>query len=349
MAGRYGQLVKFYNVEQLCADKIAKMIKLFPDIKTAHVSVGGLYRLLIPQILSAEIDRIIYLDSDIIVNLDINELWRINLDDKILAAVSEGVCGTDTNALFLCSSGMIKHEEYFNSGVMLVNLNQLRNEENAIMSGVKWRGEHPQCICFDQDILNYCFAKRSLKLSPKFNVFVVHARTRGETTVQKKIYHYAGDQGFKLDRNDTLNRLWMRYFMKTPWFDAETIGRLYAGFQNLHVGFKQLMINLSAAMSGKTRAFFVAPNNVDAFKKIFSIRNDEKIITADSQESLNKLLDAMKRARGKKIFFILLPNFPLQILTQAGFAQGKDFVNGLDFLSEAQGVPFNSYPLVQAM
>ncbi len=102
-------------------------------------------------------------------------------------------------------------------------------------------------------------------------------------------------------------------------------------------------------MSGKTRGFFVAPANVDVLKKIFSIRDDEEVIVAENQKSLITLLESMKSSRGKKIFFIMLSNFPLQILTQAGFAQGKDFVNGLDFLSEAQGVPFNSYPLVQAM
>ena len=148
---------------------------------------------------------------------------------------------------------------------------------------------------------------------------------------------------------DPFNRLWMKYFMKTPWFDEETIGRLYAGFQQIHVGFKQSMVNFSATMSGKTRGFFAAPNDVEALKKLFAIRTDEQIITAENQDSLNKLLDAMKRAHGKKIFFIMLPNFPFQMLIQAGFVYGKDFLNGLEFLSEAQGVPMNSYPLIQAM
>lgn len=349
VAGRYGQLVKFYNVDTLCADKIATMVSLVPTVKNSHVSVGAFYRLLISQILPPDVEKIIYLDSDIAINRDINELWQVNLNGKILAAVSEGVCGTDTNSLFLCTSGLIKHEEYFNSGVMLVDLRQLRKEEKTIIEGAAFRGAHPQCICFDQDILNYCFAKRSLKLSSDFNVFVVHARTRKETVVGRKIYHYAGDSSFNLDRRDTLNQLWLSYFARTPWFDAETIGRLYEGFQQVHVSLKQAMIQISALMSGKTRAFFAAPNNIDVLKKLFSIRNDEKIIPAENQESLQKLLDTMKKARGKKVFFILLPGFPYQILTEAGFTAGKDFVNGLEFLSEAQGVPLNSHQLLKAM
>ena len=148
---------------------------------------------------------------------------------------------------------------------------------------------------------------------------------------------------------DPFNRLWMKYFMKTPWFDEETIGRLYAGVQQLHVGFKQTMVNLTAAMSGKTRGFFVAPNDVDWLKNFFSIRDDEEIIPAENNDSLRKLFDAMNASRGKKIFFIMLPNFPFQILTQAGFVYGSDFLNGFEFLSEAQGVSLNSYELIKAM
>ena len=101
-------------------------------------------------------------------------------------------------------------------------------------------------------------------------------------------------------------------------------------------------------MSGKTRAFFAPPTNIDGLKKFFAIRDDEEIILAENQDSLNKLLNAMNASRGKKVFFIMIP-FPFQILIQAGFVYGKDFLNGLEFFSEAQGIPLNSYPLIQAM
>ena len=87
VAGQYHQRVQFYNVEKLCADKIAKMIELVPEVKTSRVSVGAFFRLLLPQIISSEIKKVIYLDSDIIVNMDMSELWRIELYDKPLAAV----------------------------------------------------------------------------------------------------------------------------------------------------------------------------------------------------------------------------------------------------------------------
>ena len=57
----------------------------------------------------------------------------------------------------------------------------------------------------------------------------------------------------------------------------------------------------------------------------------------------------MNASRGKKVFFIMLPNFPFQVLIQAGFVLNRDFVNGMYFLSEAQGVRFDSYEFIKAM
>ena len=348
LAGRYGQLVKFYNVEQLCADKIAEMINLVPAVKTSRVSVGAFYRLLIPQLLPDEIDKCVYLDSDIIVNLDINELWCIELGDKPLAVITEISNGVNSGNWFdLCIEGFVDAENYFNSGIMLMNLKFLRGVKEQIREGIRFRGEHPNYRFFDQAVWNYCFSSQTLKLPTVFNRFVRYARIENES-VTKKIYHYTVNSIY-LNSTDVFNRLWMSYFIKTPFFDAETIGRLYESVQNLHTTLKQSMINISAIMSGKTRTFFVATDSADAIKKVFSIRKDESIILAESEQSLKKLIDAMKKAKGKKVFFIVLPNFPFNLLIQEGFVPGKDFVNGFEFLSEAQGLPLNSYPFVQAM
>jgi len=75
IAESYGQLIKFYNVEKICADEINYISQLFKMEHTSEIfSIGKFYRLLAPQIFPDEIEKIIYLDSDIIVNLDINEL-----------------------------------------------------------------------------------------------------------------------------------------------------------------------------------------------------------------------------------------------------------------------------------
>ena len=229
-----------------------------------------------------------------------------------------------------------------------MNLNDLRGEAETIRAGIKFRGDNPQYKYFDQDILNYCFSARTLKLPVKFNRFVGHARKEDEPIAYGKIYHYTG-RNPRLDMNDPFNRLWMKYFARTPWFDAETIGQLYAGVRQVHNELKQAMITVSAMISGKSRAFFAMPEDIDGLKEIFFVRDDEEIIRVEGEESLITLLNAMRKSRGKKIFFIMIRNFPFQLLIDEGFKPGEDFLNGKDFLSEEYGVPFDSYPLIQTM
>ncbi len=358
VAGRYGQCVKFYNVEELCAAKLAEMIRLVPAVKTARVSVGAFYRLLIPQILPSEIKKCIYLDSDTLINLDIQELWEVELGDKPLAAVREMEANaynykkSDASKKYLLNAGLVAYEDYFNSGVLVMNLNYLRAAEELIMSGIKWRGEHPQCNCFDQDICNYLFSKNYLKLPVKFDRFICNETSQGRTQIQNVIYHCTL---LTPDMNNPFKRFWMSYFMKTPWFEAKTIGRLYEEFlQNysqLYNAMNDSLVQLSALMSGKTRAFFVSSAHVEEIKKFFFIREGEEIIIADTEESVPNLVYAMGKAQGRKVFFLLVPNFSAisDILTQIDFAPGRDFINGMDFIPGAQGVPFNPYGLIKAM
>ena len=354
LAGQYNQLVKFYNVEEICEKELREIKNIFQGRFINNV--GTLYRLLIPEIFPFEMEKVIYLDSDIIVNMDINELWRIELNDKIFAVIPEifnraGIKEDVQNTFPLCRDNVVKAEDYFNAGVMFINLTIFRKEIHVVLNWPKVLDKNPRYGQFaDQDILNYYFSARTLKLPKKFNRFPVWARKENEDAIERKIYHYAGlSLGLGLDVSDPFNRLWIKYFIKTPWFDEETIGRLYAGVQGLHVGLKNFALQISAAMSGKTRAFFILPPNVEATKKIFSVHDNEEIILADNQESIKKLIDAMKLSAGKKVFFILVPGFPFQALIQAGFVYGRDFLNGMDFLSEAHGAPLDSYRLIKAM
>ena len=297
-------------------------------------------------------EKIIYLDSDIIVNLDIKELWQIELGDKIMAAVPEISSWKKIEeikqAFNMCNDGIVKCEDYFNSGVLPVNLNLLRKEENTIMDGLRFRMRNNPRYWgyFDQDVLNYCFSTRILKLPVKFNRFSLAARLEKESS-GKKIYHYAGasiGHGLGANMDDSFNRLWMDYFIKSPWFDSSTIGRLY---EKARTDSQEAMINLSAAMSGKTRAFILFEKDLEALVKIFSVKNDEDILLVEVGSPVKKIIDVMNALHNEKFFFIMLPDF--QFLTAAGFVEGKDFLNVRNFLPETQDIITYSYPLIKAM
>ena len=348
LAGRYGQTVKFYNVEELRADKIAQMINIFSDADKARFNQSILYKFLIPQILPNDIDKVIYFEPSVIVNLDVNELWRINLGDKMLGVVPALAIGSDIHAQDkIVADGFVKKENYFNSGVMLMNLKLLRVEEKKILEGLHFANEHQYINLLDQTVLNYCFSTQTVKLPAHFNSFVRLARSAKET-VTNKIYYYTG-YSLQLDMNEPFNALWMEYFAKTPWFDAAAIGKLYESFQQVYNRLKKSMTNLSITMNGKTRGFCATPNYVDDLKKLFRVRNDEEFIVLNNQAALQNLLKSMKKSRGKKIFYIMAKDFNLGLLTKVGFNFGADFLNALEFLSGEQGMSMNSYPLLYSM
>ena len=357
IAGRYGQIIKFYNVEEICAEEIARINEIFknyPGYK--NLTLGAFCRLLTPKVIDNDIEKIIYFDSDLIVNLDIEEFWYINLDDNPIAAVSENSIGTISEELSLCKEGFVHFMDYFNSGVLFINLKHIRQYElENIWNGIKFLSENPQHLLFDQEILNYCFSKKYLKLPNKFNYYVRFSRKLQEKIIERRIYHYsANDLGTNF--NDMLFKLWFSYFEKTPWFTKDVIGSLDEGFRKIVnqnvAGLKNFAIQVSAIMAGKERAFFTNVQNIDALKRFFFIREDEEIIPLENQESFNVLVNSMKNSLGKKIFLILfLEGYPqLRLsLINAGFVEGRDFINAAMFLSDANGVPLNTYELVKAM
>ena len=357
LAGRYNQLVKFYNVEKLCADKIAELLQSMPNVPNLAQSIATCYRFLIPQILPTETNKIIYIDSDVIVNLDIQEFWQINLDDAPLAAVPEMQSYVPTKQLhYLCFKNFVKAEDFFNAGVLFMNLKRLRKEEKNLLNGMQFYAKHPECDGNDQAILNYCFSTETVKLPLKFNVLVEYARMNNDLETADRICHYitsSKGKGLGLDTSDPFNRLWLKYFMKTPWFDEEAIGRLYSGFSKTYystlASMKNTMRELSTAMQGKARAFFISPADVANMKKALSIRDNEEIILSENADSIQKLIKAMKRSKGKKVFFIMIALFPVETLIKEGFVFGRDFLNGVGLLVPMPNELLNSYSLIKDM
>lgn len=136
IAGRYGQAVRFYNVEQLCANEIS----YFKEMNLVY-TVGSIFRFMILNLFPKEIEKIIYLDSDVIINLDIKTLWEIDIGDKPLAAVPEIANESIDPQLFfpICREGFVKGENYFNSGVMVMNLERLRREEETLKKDLPFK------------------------------------------------------------------------------------------------------------------------------------------------------------------------------------------------------------------
>lgn len=356
LVGQYNQIVKFYNVERMFPSELKKFHDIFSSKAIKKFSILSAFRLIIGKIIPKDVPKIIYLDSDIIVNLDINELWQIELSDKPLAAVPEQDNPAICAQFPICKEGLVKPENYFNSGVMVMNLEKLRSSETKTMSGTEFIAskKYDKDNLLNQNIFNYCFSNEAIKLPRKFNCWVREQQRFSNTPIERKIYHYIGQgKSLGLDKRDQFNRLYWHYFSKTPWFNESTIGNFYDGVRQLYVEDRHLMTIVSAAVSGKRRAFVTAPQNIDALKKVFYVQEGEDIFQINSPSWLNELIKVMKESVDKKIYFMLTGKFIYpqirSMLIQAGFVEWKDFLNGEIFLSEVHGVHLNSYPIIERM
>ncbi len=141
----------------------------FP-IKQEVFSPAVYLRLLIPELIPAAYRRVLYLDSDILVQGDIGELWALPLgDEPIWAAIDEGLRGEPYIRETLNVSNAPRNAPYFNSGVMfidIVNWRRLQISERAFSYLKEWGHLG---LCHDQDALNAVSVGEWGILSPSWN------------------------------------------------------------------------------------------------------------------------------------------------------------------------------------
>ncbi|MBR1579419.1 MAG: hypothetical protein IJ668_02845 [Selenomonadaceae bacterium] len=354
LVGKYGQQIKFYNVEVLAADRIAHIKNNLSSILQSNYSIATLYRLLIPSLVKADA-KVIYIDADIIANRDVRDIWNIPLNDHPLAAMPEFACGVKFSVdKYLITSGAVVGDDYINAGLMLLNLKYLREHENEIWDkGYAFVTKHPECRYFDQDILNYCFSKNYVKLTPDFNRFVDIERVHHKPcVVRPHIYHFLSNS-FNADLDDCFNRLYFSYFVKTPWFGADAFGNAFKAVENSFRAQQNSMLSMIRLLGKRDRAFFTEHNNIPAVKALFEIGDQEMIVDASNSDALMKILNALRPLNGqrKKIFFIFSGNYLAfkNFLVSQKFVEGIDFVNAMPFVSHILGMPTESHSIVRAM
>jgi lipopolysaccharide biosynthesis glycosyltransferase len=108
---------------------------------SGHVNLVSYYRILMPQLLPAEVRRVIYLDADLIICTDLGRLWDCQLEgqlclaaqdcaapclDSAIALKNYAVCGPHLGSTCPIANyrelGLDPKAAYFNAGVLLVDL-----------------------------------------------------------------------------------------------------------------------------------------------------------------------------------------------------------------------------------
>lgn len=123
-----------------------------------HYTKKMYFRLLAFKLLPNNLNRILYLDPDILVLNPIRELYETNIKGHLYAAAYHNkISIKEINKIRLYPYEI---NEYYNSGVLLMNLDQLRKEadESEIFGFVE--ENRAKLVMPDQDILNALYSKR---------------------------------------------------------------------------------------------------------------------------------------------------------------------------------------------
>ena len=132
------------------------------------------YRLFIPNMFP-KMDKALYLDSDIIITGNIADLYNVDMGNNLVGAVPDmAVQNTPIFIEYVENALGVKAEKYFNAGILLMNLKEMRNWdfENKF---IELLGKYKFRVAQDQDYLNVLTKDRVKYVDNSWNVQPVPA------------------------------------------------------------------------------------------------------------------------------------------------------------------------------
>lgn len=154
LANTYKQIV---NVVQIPSERFKALITLDRFPLTMY------YRFLLPEIL-VDTDKVLYLDCDTMVRENLNNLFKTDLNNYACGVVIDQQCDDVIN-----HNRLEINSDYFNSGVMLMNLKRWR-DENYATKICQWIASNPsRCLYPDQDGLNKVLSEVVTYLPVRYN------------------------------------------------------------------------------------------------------------------------------------------------------------------------------------
>lgn len=354
----YGQQIFFYNVAKECKELLAEAREIFKKaVDTDYYTPAALYRLLAPLVISSDIKRLIYLDADTIVNVDIRKLWETFLDGHPLGAVGERtlmnhyqkkVDKSIEEKAYLFKNSWTDSDTCFNSGVLLMDLERLRDIDNVLLPGLRFLMEHEdECRFFDQEILNYFFSRDYFSLSWNYNILQHWDREWGDKEAVEGIYHYMG-KSLRMKYDEPRDRIFYEAFVKTPWCDAEFICNEYVKIKDIlaeeYNKNAEANRRAAAAWTRRRRVFVGAKADEEKLREMFFLAPNEPYVALDNswENGLN-----LPYELGIHVYVFFLGNFSTlkEKLEEAGWQEWEDYIDGDKLILAHPGWLVNEYKL----
>lgn len=194
------------------------------------------YRIFLPELLP-DTDRVLYLDIDTIALDSLEPLWDVDVTGHHLAAV--------TNVFYLPSHARraselgIEPPDYFNSGVVLMNLEQMRADGSQPRL-LDYATAHASELAWpDQDTLNAVLGPGRIALHPRWNCMnsvllfpwaadVFGADAVAEARARPAIRHFEGptvNKPWHYGTESPMREIYFEHRRRTPWPEVPIEGR----------------------------------------------------------------------------------------------------------------------------
>ena len=133
------------------------------------ISLSSYARLFVGELLPTTIEKVLYLDCDVIVRDSLEELWDIDLKESCLGAIQDTIPSKTKLEV-----GLSPQFAYFNAGVLLIDLLQWRKNEIGKCCLGFIESHHGRVIHHDQGVLNGILFNMWKRLPLKYNVMTIH-------------------------------------------------------------------------------------------------------------------------------------------------------------------------------
>lgn len=187
--------IKDFNIRYLGVD--AAQFKDCPPLACgAHTNVVTYYRFLLGDLLP-QVDKVLYMDTDVVALRSLRELWQIDMHDKYVAAVEDK---WDHIQTYKGKMGFAPADKYFNAGIVFLNLKKWRQDgiTRKLFENRLKLNELGVFACGDQDALNFTFKDHVQFLPWGYNVqqstFWQRDTEAQRQRAQAYIIHYNGPE-----------------------------------------------------------------------------------------------------------------------------------------------------------
>ena len=166
-----GSKIQIINIDDL---------KKFEGIKQErYITPTALLKFDLPEIF-ADKDKVLYLDGDIFVQGDLREFYNTNIDDNYGAVVKSAAL---LKPEFHEKQSVCNNDNYFNSGVLLLNLKKMR-QDNISQKLLEWR-KYNGGYFMDQDAFNAVLSPNVKEMSCWYNFLTYYPRVFPNADLEK--------------------------------------------------------------------------------------------------------------------------------------------------------------------